>query len=731
MHLLRFAVAAWIALGAWATGIALAVDKLQSAAPDGQIGAPAFALGVGIVMGAVALRPARSRVVPIVGVLLGLLLAMYASWLLDPTPATIPERSNLLFALGLAGIWFAVMALRLRPGRRFGLLAAGLLLAGLVAAIAGYGSDSVTLATTVPIGAVAAGLACVVVWAATAARWLALRRPLETPVDGSGQMAALEQRGVAWQWSRPLPVGVSRLAFLAGYAALVGGLVQLIPGSTTTSAASEIVELVYGVTYALFIVRLVRSAPRIGEVTSPLLAIVELAMPLGLLAPALLGGITVAALSPTSDQLNSAQLTSAGLGLVGISVARLGWIVRKGPRLRGVLAGLMMFLGGFAGFGGTADFSPDVYPLVHSTGRAVLTVGWLLGGLWLVGLGRRFAGSIPLDLFRVPNGLLAVSDARPGRTRSRAGRRSRKPVVGPARPTRWARTRTESRHDVHELARRLGVTAEELRSFQPAYATFTIAKRSGGRRTITAPDTRTKAIQRRILHRLLAKLAAHDAAHGFELGRSIVTNAALHPAPAVLVKLDVEEFFAQTRTARIRRFWRILGWDREAARVLTRLTTHDGGLPQGAPTSPRLSNLANVRLDARLAGLAVIHGATYSRYADDMTFSFGTDNGAEVRQLIHAVRRICWSEGRYRLHLKRKVEIRRRHERQEITGLVVNDGPPRLSRSRRRWLRAVEYRRYSGGAPTIDDAALRGWQAFEAMIESQAVQLAVPPESMA
>jgi hypothetical protein len=121
----------------------------------------------------------------------------------------------------------------------------------------------------------------------------------------------------------------------------------------------------------------------------------------------------------------------------------------------------------------------------------------------------------------------------------------------------------------------------------------------------------------------------------------------------------------------------------------------------------------------------------YSRYADDLTFSFGTVEGAEVRQLIHAVRRVCWSEGRYRLHLNRKVEIRRRHERQEITGLVVNGGPPRLSRSRRRWLRAVEYRRYSGGAPTIDDVALRGWQAFEAMVETQAAPHAVPPEPTA
>ena len=303
------------------------------------------------------------------------------------------------------------------------------------------------------------------------------------------------------------------------------------------------------------------------------------------------------------------------------------------------------------------------------------------------------------------------------------------PHIGRGAPdrTRFARRpKTKPRHDLDELAERLGVPAAELRAFRPGYTTFTIAKRSGGRRTITAPDPATKALQRRILLRLLARLPAHPAVHGFERGRSIVTNAAVHVDPAVLVKLDVEDFFGRTRTARIRRYWRVIGWDREAAAVLTRLTTHQGGLPQGAPTSPRLANLVNVRLDARLAGIARIRGAVYSRYADDLAFSFPTDDGPAVRQLIHAVRRTVWSEGRYWLHARRKVEVRRRHERQAVTGLVVNGGAPRLDRQRRRWLRAVEHRRYSGGTPTIDDAALRGWQALEAMIDTQ-VAAALPP----
>ena len=126
----------------------------------------------------------------------------------------------------------------------------------------------------------------------------------------------------------------------------------------------------------------------------------------------------------------------------------------------------------------------------------------------------------------------------------------------------------------------------------------------------------------------------------------------------------------------------------------------------------------------RLAGIAQARGGIYTRYGDDLTFSFGADDGPSVRRVIHLVRTICRQEGRYELHLKKKVEIRRRHERQEITGLVVNRGAPRLSRDVRRWLRAVEYRRYAGGNPTIDDRALHGWQAFEMMIEAQTASAA-------
>src|SRR5690606_20323819 len=116
---------------------------------------------------------------------------------------------------------------------------------------------------------------------------------------------------------------------------------------------------------------------------------------------------------------------------------------------------------------------------------------------------------------------------------------------------------------------------------------------------------------------------------------------------------------------RVRAFFRRIGWNNAAARVLMELCTHAGGLPQGAPTSPRLANLVNYRLDARLAGAARTFGATYTRYADDLTFSLARDDRVAVQSLINLVKITVEDEG-YQLHMKRKLHIRRRHEQQRV-----------------------------------------------------------------
>ncbi len=270
---------------------------------------------------------------------------------------------------------------------------------------------------------------------------------------------------------------------------------------------------------------------------------------------------------------------------------------------------------------------------------------------------------------------------------------------------------------VDELARRLGMTVEALQATPVVYREFPIPKRSGGTRRIAAPETALKDLQRRILRRLLARLRAHPAATGFERFHSIATNALCHAGQAVVLRLDVRDFFPSTREARVRNYFRLIGWNRDASGLLTRLCTHRGGLPQGAPTSPRLSNLVNVLLDARLEALAKSLGASYTRYADDMTFSFPKDERTPVHVLIRAAKAILEDEG-YALHQDRKLQIMRRHERQRVTGLVVNAGV-RLPRETRRRLRAVEHHLKAGKPATLTPAQLAGWKALRLMIERQ------------
>jgi RNA-directed DNA polymerase len=270
---------------------------------------------------------------------------------------------------------------------------------------------------------------------------------------------------------------------------------------------------------------------------------------------------------------------------------------------------------------------------------------------------------------------------------------------------------------VDELARRLGVGEAELRALAPRYRPFTVKKRAGGQRIIDEPEADLKRVQRLILRRVLGRLRAHPAAHGFERGRSIVTAALPHARRAVVLRMDVRDFFLATDRGRVLAYFRRIGWDFEAAGLLTKLCTQRGGLPQGAPTSPRLSNLLNYRLDARLSALARKHGASYTRYADDMTFSFPSDDRETLVTVIQTTKRVLRDEG-YRLHTERKLRLLRPHARQTVAGLVVNERV-QLPRATRRWLRAVEHRASTGRETTLTPAQLQGWRALRHMVSEQ------------
>ena len=275
-----------------------------------------------------------------------------------------------------------------------------------------------------------------------------------------------------------------------------------------------------------------------------------------------------------------------------------------------------------------------------------------------------------------------------------------------------------------ELSRRLAKPVTDMQLTPIRYDEFTIPKRSGGRRRILAPCAKLKDIQGRILHRLLGGLRAHPAAMGFERDRSIVTNALPHVGAAVVVRMDIRDFFPSTKTSRVHAYFRGIGWDAEAVDLLVKLTTWDGGLPQGAPSSPRLSNLLNYLMDARLDGLARSQGGVYTRYADDMTFSFPADENNRKAAIVAATKQIV-SEYGYRLHLRRKLSIRRKHQQQLVTGLVVNEKLA-LPRKLRRRLRAIRHHLETKRPATMTAQQLAGWDALMQMIETQSAQNAEP-----
>lgn len=118
---------------------------------------------------------------------------------------------------------------------------------------------------------------------------------------------------------------------------------------------------------------------------------------------------------------------------------------------------------------------------------------------------------------------------------------------------------------IAELAEWLIISKQELRTIPRDYRSFEIPKRSGGRRTIFAPNEKLKALQRRIHRRLLRKLPVHPAATGFQRGKSIVDNARPHAGRAVVINLDIIEFFTSTETNRVYGLFKRCGW--EAARA--------------------------------------------------------------------------------------------------------------------------------------------------------------------
>lgn len=226
-------------------------------------------------------------------------------------------------------------------------------------------------------------------------------------------------------------------------------------------------------------------------------------------------------------------------------------------------------------------------------------------------------------------------------------------------------------YDLNHLSLYLDESPEQLdffiRNKRKAYVTYKLKKKIGGFRTIDAPSKKLKSIQRWILNNIFYNLKVSKNAHGFIPKRSVATNAKTHVGQELVMGIDLKDFFPSIKFNRVQGFFRSIGYNEDVSTILAELCTFKWQLPQGAPTSPMLSNLIASNLDRRLTRFCEKKNLVYSRYADDITIS----GGKTLPRYKTLIFRIINDEG-FEIN-DEKLRIQGRGSCQLITGLVVND----------------------------------------------------------
>ena len=205
-----------------------------------------------------------------------------------------------------------------------------------------------------------------------------------------------------------------------------------------------------------------------------------------------------------------------------------------------------------------------------------------------------------------------------------------------------------------------------------------VPKKSGGVRQLFMPAIQLKYIQRWILDNILSNIIISEYATGFCKNKSIKTNAKSHLGKECVLNMDIKDFFPSIKYETIFKIFAYYGYTKEVSYILAKLCTYKGSLPQGSPASPYLSNIACLKLDKRLSKLAEAYNADYSRYADDITFS-GNKNVKDCQSFITKI----VNDENFEINEK-KSRFAYKNQRQEVTGLIVNDGEIRVNKNYKR-----------------------------------------------
>lgn len=271
-----------------------------------------------------------------------------------------------------------------------------------------------------------------------------------------------------------------------------------------------------------------------------------------------------------------------------------------------------------------------------------------------------------------------------------------------------------------------GQLASVIKTAPLRYKVFTIPKRDGTPRTIAQPAREVKAIQRWLINELRPQLPIHDAATAYEPGTSIKKNAEMHVWSRFILKMDFSNFFPSISAEALR-----LHLERHCANRYSLADRHSivracTWLPErlstlqlciGAPSSPLLSNSVMYEFDCAVAEKALSEGVTYSRYADDITFS-SSERGV-LAQYSHFVdetlRQLTYPKVAVN---SRKTVHASRAGRRVVTGLILTpDGKISVGRDRKRLARSMFHRRTLGLLSADESSELDGLLAFIDSVE--------------
>lgn len=272
--------------------------------------------------------------------------------------------------------------------------------------------------------------------------------------------------------------------------------------------------------------------------------------------------------------------------------------------------------------------------------------------------------------------------------------------------------------DLHGFVSRSDILTKDF-----PYRNFPIAKRTGGKRWISIPVPPLMAVQQWIGQNILNKVEPHTAAFAYVPKRRLLDHAQRHCGATWLVKVDVKDFFSNISERQVFQVFLRLGYPKllsfEMARLCTRVTPkrqgakwtnsygehsipdydckYVGSLPQGAPTSPALSNLVCVDLDLDLSDLAISKSATYSRYADDLCFSLTAGSREDAFALKREVSKVLWKHGFS--ENPKKTRVVPPGARMVLTGLNVNADVPTVPREVRDLVRMHLHYAKKNGIP--------------------------------